>query len=101
MALLASGQITSSGTPTQLTPQTITCKKWVMKALSSNTSQVGIGPKTQIDGSALSTSNAYLMDAGDDFEIDRTIQAGAVYDASPSDVYVVGSGGVITWLAFG
>lgn len=99
--LLASGQITSSSTPTPLTPQVVQPKYWVFKALSSNSSQVGVGPATQLDGSALSLSNAHMMDPGDDFEIDRSIQERSVYDLKPSDVYVVGSGGIVSWLAFG
>lgn len=100
--LLASGQITTSGTPQPLSTVAIGAKKWVFKALSSNTSQVGVGPLTQLSGAALSMSNAHLMDPGDDFEIDTTIQPGAVFsDTTPDKVYAVGAGGVISWLAFG
>ena len=99
--LLASGQIATSATPTPLSSTPLQPKKWVMKALSSNAGQVGIGPASQPSGAALSMANAHLMDPGDDLAVDRTIQQGTVYDVTPADVYVVGNGGVVTWLAFG
>lgn len=100
--LLASGQVTTSATATALSSVPIGAKKWVFKALSSNTSQIGVGPLTQISGAGLTMGNAHLMDPGDDFEIDCTIQQGAVFgDTTPDKVYVVGAGGVVSWLAFG
>lgn len=100
--ILQSGQITTSGTPTPLSASQVGAKKWVFKALSSNTSQIGVGPAVQASGAALSMSNAHLMDPGDDFEIDCTIQQGAVFaETTPDKVYVVGTGGIVSWLAFG
>lgn len=102
MALLASGQVTASSTPTPLSSVSVGARKWVFKALSSNGSQVGVGPLTQLSGAALSMSNAHLMDPGDDFEIDATIGQGSVFaDVTPDKVYVVGTGGIVSWLVFG
>lgn len=94
MPLLGSGQVTTSGTPQPLATVRVGSKKWVFKAASSNTSQVFVGI------SSVTTSTGFVMDPGDDFEIDCTIQQGTVYDVTPGDVYVVGSGGVVSWLAF-
>lgn len=94
MALLQSGQVTTSGTPTPLSASRSSSKKWVFKAASSNTSQVYVG------GSSVAVGTGFIMDPGDDFEIDNTIQPGAVYEVTPGDIYVVGSGGVVSWLAF-
>lgn len=101
MALLATGQITTSATPTPLSSTPLRANKWIFKAAANNTSQVGVGPAAQLGGAALSMSNAMLLDPGDDIEIDNTIQPGTVYLESPTDVYVVGTGGVVSWLAFG
>lgn len=105
MAIIASGQITATTSPQPISSTAIGCNKWVFKALSSNTSQVAIGPLTQIGGATLSATNGHLMDPGDYFEIDNTIQAGAVYLAHPSDVYIVwngtGTAPVVSWAAFG
>jgi hypothetical protein len=101
MALLASGQVTTSSTPTPLSATPMRANQWQYKAMSSNTSQVGVGPAVQYSGAALSMSNAHLMDPGDYETIDNTVQQGAVVNVHPSDVYVVGTGGVIAWMAFG
>lgn len=105
MALLASGQVTATTTPQPLSATPIKPRFWVLKAAATNTAQAGLGPAVQSDGvTALAMSNAYLMDPGDDLEIDRTIQQGAVYEHTPVDLYVVCANGqtvVVSWLAFG
>lgn len=106
MALIATGQVVTSSTPTPLSPTPIGAKRWQFKAASSNASlaspQCGFGPKAQIGGAALSMSNCYLLDPGDYEIFDGTIQPGAVYgDVTPDQVYVVGNGGIISWSVFG
>lgn len=104
MALLASGQITANVSAQPLSSVALSPKKWVFKALSDNTVKVGVGPKAQLDGTPLSTSNCHWMDPGDYIEIDRTIQEGTVYDMTPDDVYVIAAAGgspIVSWLAFG
>lgn len=106
MSLIASGQVTATTSPQPLTATGITCNKWVFKALSSNSQQVGVGPQTQqATGAGLSVTNCHFMDPGDDVEIDNTIQQGATYHVDPQDVYVIwngtGTAPVVSWLAFG
>lgn len=103
MALLASGQVTTTGSVQELSATEINPSKFIIKAAASNSAQVAIGPAAQpITGVALSSSTGFLLDPGDSLEVDRTIQQGAVYQLTPDDVYVIGSSGqVVSWLAFG
>ena len=85
---------TAVAQPLSLSPSSPT--SWILKAPAANLSTIYIGDST------VTTATGYPLEPGDELDYDRRIQAGAVYDLTPADLYVVGSndGSVAAWLAF-
>lgn len=90
----AVGQIVTSGTPVPLSALPLSPTIWSVKAPLANNSTIYIGDIT------VTAATGYPLEPGDTLEIDRRPQAGAVYDLTPADLYVMGSGGVAAWIAF-
>jgi hypothetical protein len=88
------GQIVTTGTAAKLTAVPCQPTNWTVKAPVANASTVYIG---QV---GVTTATGYPLEPGDSIEIDRRATAGAVFDLVPADLYVVGSGGTVAWLAF-
>lgn len=88
------GQVITSGTPQALSLVPVTPTVWSVKAPSTNATLIYVGD------ALVTTSTGYPLGPGETLEIDRRPQAGAVYDLTPADLFVVGSGGVAAWLAF-
>jgi hypothetical protein len=95
MARLGSGQVTARrARPQQISATGRAGRSWVFKASASNTSPVYVGNST------VSASTGHVLEPGDTFQIDRSYQATALFEHTPQDIYVVGSGGVLTWISF-
>ena len=92
---LASGQIVASASAAPLTTQAVTPTAFFIKASAANTSTVYVGP------AGVTAATGFAMEPGDELTYDgRPMQIGAMYDLLPSQIYVVGSGGTLSWLAF-
>lgn len=88
------GQVTTTGAAQPLTTQPASPTAWLLKAPVANTSTVYIGPI------GVTAVTGYPLEPGDEITFDRRPVAGGIFDLSPGDLYVVGSGGVAAWFAF-
>ncbi len=90
----AVGQVVTSATSAPLSAVPISPTVWSVKAPLANTSTIYLGDVT------VTVATGYPLEPGDVLDIDRRAVPGAVFDLTPADLFVVGSGGIAAWIAF-
>lgn len=89
-----SGQVSVTGTAQALSASSVNVTAFTIKAPASNAASVYVG------GPSVTTSTGFALDPGDSLDYQRQQENGQpTLQLNPSDFYVVGSGGVVTWLA--
>lgn len=83
-----------SGTAQPLTASTLSPTIWVVRAALANTGPVYVGDRN------VTASTGFELDPGSELTFAMQDIPGATFNTHPQDLYVVGSGGVVSWVAF-